>query len=321
MNVLKTETRNRVIAALTEGCSIRATERLTDTHRDTIMRLGVRVGKGCELLHDAMFRNLNVAFVELDELWSYVGAKQAHRKPAHPEYFGDCYTWTALDATNKAILSYRVGQRGRRDCAEFIWDLRTRLLNQCQITSDGYQAYPAAIRNAFGWNVDFATIEKIFAANAPESEKAQHRYSPGRVIGTEKQTVFGNPDASKISTSHVERQNLTIRMQVRRFTRLTNAFSKKFENHAAAFALFVAHYNLCRVHESLRVTPAMALGVTDHVWAIGELVDAALAAEPADPITPQPIIPRPTRVTNETKAPAKQSGGRVQLRVVRGGRA
>jgi len=320
MNVLKPETRVRIIAALTEGCSIRATERLTDVHRDTIMRLGIRVGQGCERLHDSMFRNLNVSLVELDELWSYIGAKQAHRKPEHPGYFGDCYTWTALDAVNKAILAYRVGDRSRRDCAEFVWDLRTRLLNQVQITSDGYAPYPNAIRASFGYDVDFATIEKIFASNAPESEKAQHRYSPGRVIGTEKEVVFGNPDPEKISTSHVERQNLTIRMQVRRFTRLTNGFSKRIANHAAAFALFVGHYNLCRVHETIRCTPAVALRVTDHIWSIGELVDAALSAPVASPIIPPPLMPSP-RPPKAAPAPAPRGTGKVQLRVVRGGKA
>lgn len=320
MNTLKPEIQARIVAALTEGCSIRSTERLTEVHRDSIMRLGVRVGQGCQRLHDGLFRNLNVSLVELDELWSFIGCKQKHRRPEQPEYFGDSYTWTAIDATNKAILAYRVGDRGRRDCNEFVWDLRTRILNQCQITSDGYGAYPTAIRTSFGYDVDYATIEKIFAANNPESEKAQHRYSPGRVIGTEKNVVYGNPLRSKISTSHVERANLSIRMAVRRFTRLTNGFSKKLENHQAAFALFVAHYNLCRVHETIRSTPAMALGVTKHIWTIAELVEAALSAQPASPITPQPIKPREIITLKPRPEVAPRGTGAVQLRVIRGGK-
>jgi IS1 family transposase len=317
MNVLKADAHVRIIAALTEGCSIRSTERLTGAHRDSVMRLGLRVGQGCELVHDAMFRNLNVSILELDELWSFVQKKQKRVQATDPGYMGDCYTWTALDATSKAFVSYRVGKRTSQDCMEFVWDLRTRVLNQCQITSDGYAPYAPAIRAAFGWNVDYAQLRKIFEGDA-EGRDAAHRYSPGRVTGIEKEVVFGNPNEKHISTSYVERSNLTVRMSMRRFTRLTNAFSRKPENHAAAFALFVAHYNLCRVHETIRMTPAMALGVTDHIWSIGELVDAALSAAPAAPITPQPIIPGPKRLALQ---PAPKGTGRVQLRVVRGGKA
>jgi IS1 family transposase len=309
MNVLPTEKQVYIIAALTEGNSIRATERLTDVHRDTIMSLGVRVGEGCARLHDRLFRELSTQLLQLDEIWSFIGAKQAHRKEGHPGYFGDCYTWTALDAVNKAIVSYHVGKRSWDDCRVFIGDLRERLTQQVQITSDGYAPYAPTIRAAFGWNVDYAQLRKVYEEDLEgERRDAAHRYSPGRVVRVEREIVFGVPEEAQISTSFVERSNLTIRMQQRRWTRLTNAFSHKWENHCAAMSLFVAWYNLCRVHETLRCTPAMSLGVSDHIWTIGELIDAALAA-PTAPVTP----PKPPTTMRSGYRP-------FQLRVIRGGK-
>jgi IS1 family transposase len=273
MNILSRDKQVEAIAALCEGVSIRATERLTGVNRGTILSLGVRVGDGCATLHDAMMRGLHVSRIELDEAWSFVAKKQRHLKPTDPADFGDQYAFLALAGAGKAIISWRVGKRSGENCRAFLADLRTRVLGAPEISSDGFPAYPDAVERAFGSDCTFGTIEKHYAVEAAVVEAAR-RYSPAAVVSVITTDVIGIP--SRISTSYVERQNLTLRMQQRRFTRLTNAFSKKLENHVAAVALYVAHYNFCRVHETLRVTPAMQLGVTDHIWSIGELVDAAL---------------------------------------------
>lgn len=322
-NVLPSEKRVKIIAALTEGCSIRATERLTDVHRDTIMGLGVKVGEGCARLHDRMFRDLQVNLIQLDEIWSFIGAKQAHRKPNHPGFFGDCYTWIAFDATGKAILSYRVGNRSWEDCRQFIVDLKARVLNRCQITSDGYAPYAPTIRAAFGHDVDYGQLGKIYAEDMERTPEASRRYSPARVVGVEREAIFGNPEEDKISTAFVERNNLTLRMQQRRFTRLVNGFSRKIENHRAAVGLHVAWFNLCHVVETIRVTPAMALGITDHIWTIEELVDAALT-EPVPPPLPVGPLPRTSDRTggygfNKNEGLAKDRKP-FQLRVIPGGK-
>jgi IS1 family transposase len=281
MNVLSLIQQISVISALTEGCSIRATERLTDIHRDTIMRLGVRVGGGCAGLHDRLMRDLHVNLLEFDEVWSFIGKKQKRLGPDDLREKGDCYIFTALSATHKAIVSYKIGKRSGANANAFAMDVRQRILGRPQISSDGFSPYVDAIELAFGSEVDYGQIVKVYAGE-PGPDTAR-RYSPGVVVEVRKAVIADDPDRKKISTSFVERSNLTVRMQCRRLTRLTNAFSKKLENHAAAVALFVAHYNLCRVHETLRVTPAMALGVTDHIWTIGELIDAATAGQPPAP--------------------------------------
>jgi IS1 family transposase len=281
MNILPRDKQIAVISALTEGCSIRATERLTGVHRDTIMRLGVRVGEGCGRLHDRLMQGLQVNLVELDEIWSYVGKKQKRLTPEDDPEKGDTYTFTALDATRKAIISYETGKRNETTTRTFVNDLWGRIVNRPQITSDGWGPYIEAVRECFGDGADYAQLVKHYAAE--HSVQAARRYSPPHVVRVDRMTVSGMPDRRHISTSYIERSNLTVRMQQRRFTRLTNAFSKKLENHKAAVALYVAHYNLCRVHETLRITPAMALGVTDHVWSIGELLDAALNDETPPP--------------------------------------
>jgi IS1 family transposase len=320
MNVLPLEKQVRVIAALVEGVSIRATCRLVDADKGTVISLGVRVGEACARLHSNLFRDLNVSLIQLDEIWSFIGAKQGHRQPHHADNVGDCYTWIALDATNKAILSYRVGKRSWEDCRQFIWDLRQRVVSRPQITSDGYAPYAPTIKAAFGRNVDYGQLQKIY--EEPEREpEASRRYSPSRVVRVDREAVYGSPEEAQISTSFVERQNLTLRMQMRRFTRLTNAFSRRPRNHAAAVALHVAHYNLCRWHETIRCTPAMALGVTDHVWTIEELIEAAMSApEPK----PGPKAPRTSDRTggygfnrNEGLPEGRKP---VQLRVIPGGR-
>jgi IS1 family transposase len=273
MNILPFEQQIQVISALTEGCSIRATERLTGVHRDTVMRLGARIGTGCAAIHDGLFQNLNVPLIELDEIWSYVGKKQRRLAEGDSEEKGDCYVFTALDATRKAILSYHAGKRNRESACVFLGDLRERVLNRPQISSDAFLPYRESIELTFGADVHYGQIVKQYAGEPPIT--AARRYSPGYVVATNKTRLMGNPDERKISTSLVERSNLTMRMQSRRFTRLTNGYSKKLENHKAAVALYVAHYNLCRVHETIRMTPAMALGLTDHIWTIGELIERA----------------------------------------------
>jgi IS1 family transposase len=314
VNILPIEKRTQIVAALTEGCSIRATERLTDTHRDTVMRLGVTVGEGCRRLHDGMMRGLQVNVLELDEQWAFIAKKQKRVRPDERER-GDCYLFVALDATSKAAVSYVVGKRNGENTVALAADLRARIVNRPQVTSDGWAAYPEAIDLAFGAEVDFATLIKQYATT-PGNEAAV-RYSPGKIRGTEKTVVRGEPDESKISTSYVERFNLTTRMQSRRFTRLTNAFSKKLANHRAAVALQIAHYNFCRWHETIRCTPAMALGVTDHVWTIGELVEAALAA----PVPPPLASPAHPQGMSAGKAKGEKGGGKPRLYVLKGGRA
>lgn len=278
MNILPIEKQIATIGALTEGVSIRATERLTGIHRDTIMRLGMRVGEGCEALHDRLFCGLQVPILEFDEVWGYVGKKQRRTKPGETE-LGDQYTFTALDATSKAIIAYRTGKRTEETTRAFVNDVWERISNRPQTTTDGYGPYIEAVAECFADGCDFAQLVKHYAAD--HSVESKRRYSPPQVVRVERMVVSGRP--RHISTSYVERSNLTLRMQQRRFTRLTNGFSKKLRNHKAAVSLFVSHYNLCRVHEALRMTPAMQLGVTNHIWTIGELIQATIAPDDPEP--------------------------------------
>ncbi len=298
-NILPRDRQIAVIAALSEGTSIRATELLTNVHRDTAMRLGARVGRGCALLMDRMMRDLPSQIIQLDELWSFIGKKQKRLTPTDRAELGDCYVFIAMDSIHKAIISHLVGKRDNETTDDFIADLRSRVLGSPQISSDGFEPYVGALAMAFGENVHYGQIVKHYKGEPPVT--AARRYSPGWVVGVEKRRVIGFPPDFLISTSYVERQNLTVRMQSRRFTRLTNGFSKKLDNHAAAVSLYVAHYNLCRVHMALspkggpQTTPAMSLGVTDHPWSIAELIDAAFAAgEDNEPTAPSPS-PAPER--------------------------
>lgn len=275
MNILPAEKQTAIISALTEGCSIRAVERLTGCHRDSVMRLAVRIGEGCSKLHGAMMRDLQVNRIELDEIWSFVGKKQKRVKPEDGDMVGDQYTFLALADTAKAIITYRVGKRTAENTQMFADDLRRRVVGAPEISTDGFNAYPWAISLAFGSNVAHGVVEKHYAVNG--TPEASRRYSPGEVVKVTRNVVFGAP--THISTSYIERQNLTLRMSQRRFTRLTNGFSKTYLNHCAAVALYVMHYNFCRVHEALRVTPAMQLGISDHIWTISELVKKALTGE------------------------------------------
>lgn len=276
MNILPFDKQVSAISALTEGVSIRATERLTGIHRDTIMRLDVRVGNGCAALHDQTMRGLQVPVMEFDEIWGYVGKKQRRTVPGETDK-GDQYTYIALDSTHRGIIAFATGKRNEATMRYFVNDVWERIINRPQITTDGYGPYIQAVAECFGDGVDFAQLVKHYAAD--HGTEAARRYSPPHVVRVDRWVVSGRRDR-KISTSYIERQNLTLRMQARRFTRLTNGFSKKLENHKAAVALYVAHYNFCRVHETTKITPSMGLGVTDHIWTVGELIEAATGLQP-----------------------------------------
>ena len=240
------------------------------------MRLGARIGEGCAVLHDRLMRALNIPLLECDEIWGYVGKKQRKTKPGEADK-GDQYTYIALDATRKTIVSYVTGKRNPETTRVFINDLWERIINRPQISTDGYGPYIDAIAEAFADGVDYAQLVKSYSAE--HSVQAARRYSPAHVVWVDRRVMSGQPDRRRISTAYVERQNLTLQTQQRRFTRLSSSFSKKLENHCAAVSLYVSHYNLCRVHETIRMTPAMALGVTDHIWTIGELVERASQPE------------------------------------------
>lgn len=273
MNVLSFEKQVAVIAALCEGLSIRSVERLTGVHRDTVMRLGVRVGAGCAVIHDVMFHGLRIGQIQIDELWAYIGKKQRRLTPTDSPERGDCYTFMALDALGKAIVSYRTGKRDGDTAREFLTDLRARVVGAPMLSSDAFAPYQNLVAEIFGDEVSYGQIVKRYVGE-PHRDAAR-RYSPGIVVAVERTKLLGDPPEHLIGTSHIERLNLTMRMRQRRFTRLTNAYSKKVENHAAAVSLFVVHYNFCRVHESLRVTPAMELGLTDHIWPTSAIIRAA----------------------------------------------
>lgn len=260
--------RTQIIGALVEGNSIRSVERMTGTHRDTVMRLMVEVGEGCQRIMDEKMRGLPCERIQVDEIWAYVRKKQAHLKPGESVRAGDFWTFVALDSQTKLIPSYRVGKRTRENAVAFMQDLSERLTNRVQISTDALTTYVDAVERAFGADVDYGQIVKFYDAEPI----GPGRYSPPRVTGAERTVIAGAPDRRHISTSLVERQNLTMRMQMRRFTRLTNGFSKKLENLKAAVALHFCHYNFVRLHKSLRITPAMAAGVSDRLWTLEELV-------------------------------------------------
>jgi IS1 family transposase len=306
MSQLTRDQQIQVIGCLTEGMSIRAIERLTGIHRDTIMRLGARVGRGCAELHDRIMVGLRVGRIECDELWAFVGKKQRHLKRTDSPEKGDQYTFVALASSSRAIVAYRTGKRHGSTTDQFIQDVRERVIGAPEISTDGFLPYQPAIRDAFA-NSAHGVINKTFSVtHLVNIEQAQHRYSPASVIAVAREAVRGEPE--EISTSYVERSNLSIRMASRRFTRLTNGFSKKLDNHLSAVGLYVAHYNFCRVHESLspsarnQVTPAMALGITDRAWSLGELIDAALAVATPDPTETAPDRRRKFRVIDGGKS-------------------
>ncbi len=270
MNKLSPAKRAAVVAALVEGNSIRATCRMTDVAKNTVTKLLVDLGRACEEYQSQVIVNLTSQRVQCDEIWAFVGCKQAKVGVTKLEgaWLGDAWTWTALDADSKLVISWFVGGRDAGFAEVFMSDVASRLANRVQLTTDGHRAYLTAVSGAFGDAIDYAQLVKLYGAE-PDGER---RYSPSRFQGTEKHVVTGAPDLDHVSTSYVERQNLTMRMSMRRFTRLTNGFSKKVENLQAAVALHFMHYNSCRIHQTLRITPAMAAGVSDRVWEVSDLV-------------------------------------------------
>lgn len=270
MNRLPPKKRAQIIRCLVEGNSIRGTARLCDCVKNTVARVLVEVGEACQAYHDQHVRNLTCQRVQVDEIWSFVGKKQRRvTKDDDNARVGDVWTWTSIDAVTKLVPSWMVGPRDSQAAIAFMDDLASRLAGRVQLTSDGHKPYLEAVEGAFGGDIDYAMLVKLYGA-APESAKG--RYSPAECVGARKTRIEGNPDPNHVSTSYAERNNLTMRMQMRRFTRLTNAFSKKIENHAYAVALHFMHYNFCRIHKSLRVTPAMAAGVTDTLWSVDDLI-------------------------------------------------
>ncbi len=269
INKLSTAKRVAVVKALVEGCSIRSTVRLTGVSKNTISKLLLELGAACTRYQDQTLRNLPCKRLQADEIWSYVGGKDKNlsneKKGAG---LGSIWTWTIICADTKLIPSWMVGSRDAESAYEFMQDVAGRLRNRVQLTTDGHKPYLEAVEAAFGADIDYAMLQKIYGAE-PGSET---RYSPAVCLGTKVEEITGSPNRKHISTSYVERQNLTMRMSMRRFTRLTNGFSKKVENHAAAIALYFMYYNFGRVHQTLRVTPAMEAGVASHVWSIEEIV-------------------------------------------------
>jgi IS1 family transposase len=273
MNKLDPIKQAQVVSALVEGNSVRATVRMTGVAKNTIAKLLVELGAACSEYMDKNLCNLKCERIQCDEIWSFVAAKQRNVTPklrAQNPDAGDCWTWVAMDADTKLVCSWQVGRRDWATANQFVADLRSRLANRVQLTTDGNRLYLGAVYTHFDTDVDYAVLRKLYAG-APRAE-GDTRYSPAVCIGAEKKPKIGNPDSKHISTSYVERQNLTMRMQIRRFTRLTNAFSKKIENHVASLAIHYMHYNYVRIHQTLRLTPAMAAGVTDHLWSIQDLI-------------------------------------------------
>jgi len=260
-----------VITALVEGCSIRSTSRMTGVAKGTILSLLAQVGQACADYQNAAIRNVSAQRVQVDEIWNFCYAKQKNATPEMWEkvgYAGDVWTFTAIDADTKLVISWLVGRRDAGCAAEFLQDVAGRLSNRIQLTTDGHRMYLEAVPEAFGRAVDYAMLHKVYGNDS----EGQTRYSPAQCLGTKRQNIIGRPKAAHVSTSYVERQNLNMRMGMRRFTRLTNAFSKKIDNLIHSVALFHMHYNFCRVHQTLRVTPAMEAGLSSHVWSLQEIV-------------------------------------------------
>jgi len=282
MNQLTAERRVRVVKCLVEGNSIRATVRLTGVVKNTVVKLLVDLGEACSAYQDQTLRNLPCRHVQADEIWAFCNAKAKNVPEKHRDEFGwgDVWTWTAIDPESKLMISWLIGRRGAGDAYALMTDLKSRLSHRVQLTTDGHRPYLEAVEGAFAGDIDYATLQKLYGKDPEDDQK---RYSPAKCIGQEVREIAGRPDPRGICTSHVERANLTMRMGVRRFTRLTNAFSRKVENLAAAVSLHFMYYNFARPHQSLRNpyprTPAMAAGVADHVWSVAEIV--ALLDAPA----------------------------------------
>jgi IS1 family transposase len=288
MNRLSTERRAQIVGCLVEGMSIRATVRMTGAAKNTVTKLLAELGAACDDYQDRTLRNLTCKRIQCDEVWSFCYAKEknvpADRKGEWG--YGDVWTWTAIDADTKLVPAWLIGERGSVDAMSFMLDLQSRLAHRVQLTTDGHRPYLHAVEGMFGGDVDYAMLVKLYGNPGKEE---QRRYSPAKCTGIRKIPISGDPDEAHISTSYVERQNLTMRMGMRRFTRLTNAFSKKVENLAHAVSLHFMHYNFCRVHQTLKTTPAVAAGVADHVWTIREI------CELLEPVSPEPATVEPER--------------------------
>jgi IS1 family transposase len=270
MNKLSIDRRARIIGCLVEGNSLRATARMTDSAKNTVVKLLVELGRACVEYQDKTLRNLKCKRVQCDELWGfcYAKAKNVPEDKKGQFGYGDVWTWTAICADSKLIPSWLVGNRDAETACIFMEDLASRFAHRVQLTTDGHRAYLEAVEGAFGADIDYAMLIKLYGEITPEG---QRKYSPAECIGCKTEIITGNPDSKHISTSYAERQNLTMRMSMRRFTRLTNGFSKKVENLAHAVSLYFMYYNFARIHQTLRVTPAMEAGVSDHVWSLEEI--------------------------------------------------
>lgn len=280
MNTLPNTKRIQILSMLVEGSSMRTISRIVGVSINTVTKLLVEAGQACEAFHDEHVRNVHASKVQCDEIWSFCYAKQKNVRAAQaaPEQAGDVWTWTALESESKLILSWMVGDRDAGYATEFMRDLESRLATRVQLTTDGLKVYLEAVEDAFGNNIDYAQLVKLYG-ESPEPGP-ERKYSPSVCKGARKQRVQGNPEKKHVSTSHVERHNLTMRMSLRRFTRLTNAFSKKIDNHCHALALYFVFYNFVKIHKSLRVTPAMQASLTDHVWEWEDVLNLIDARKP-----------------------------------------
>ena len=273
MNKLDNAKRTQIVNGIVEGCSVRSISRMTGASKNTIQKLLIELGMACIDYMSKTLVNLSCRRVQCDEIWAFVAAKQGNLTDkilARSPHAGDCWTWVAIDADTKLVCTWMVGKRDWITAKTFIDDLAGRMANRIQLTTDGNRLYMQAVNLAFGQDIDYAMLQKLYGGSS--SKTAEVRYSPAECVGCKKDPRIGEPDMKHVSTSYVERQNLTMRMGMRRYTRLTNAFSKKIENHIATLAIFYMHYNFVRIHQTLRVTPAMAANVSDRLWAVEDLV-------------------------------------------------
>lgn len=273
-NVLNTDKQVAIISALAEGSSIRSIERITGVHRDTIMRLGVRVGKGCEMLLDSKMQDLGCHYLQFDEVWGFIGKKERHIRIGDDPEMGDVWTYCAIDSETKLVPTFRVGKRTLATSTAFVQDVASRMRNRVQISTDALHGYVEAVERSFGADVDYGQIVKVYTHDA--AQHPERKYSAPSFASAIRRPITGNPEMELVSTSHIERLNATTRLHVKRLSRLTLAFSKKLENFQAAVALHFAYYNFVKRHNSIRCTPAMAAGIERDFWTVAQLVEATV---------------------------------------------